>query len=74
MDFLTLLLAKHGSHEKLAKATGKSRQTISYNNLIQDPIKRNSFGLELLLTLDQDGIEFVKTDDNKMITFKIEQL
>ena len=74
MDFFTLLLAKYGSHEKLAKATGKSRQTISYNNLIQDSIKRNAFGLELLLILDKNGVEFIKTDDDKMITFKIEKL
>jgi len=38
MDFLTLLIAKYGSHEKLATATGKSRQAISYNNLIIDKV------------------------------------
>lgn len=74
MDFLKLLITKFGSHEKLAKATGKSRQVISYQNLVTDPVKRNAFGLELLMLLDQDGIEIIKTSDNKILTFKIEKL
>lgn len=73
MDFLTLLIAKYGSHEKLATATGKSRQAISYNNLITDKVKRNSFGLELLLLINDDITEIVSCN-GKLLTFKIEKL
>lgn len=73
MDFLTLLIANYGSHEKLATATGKSRQAISYNNLITDKVKRNSFGLELLLLINDDITEIVNCN-GKLLTFKIEKL